>query len=73
MVDQGVRTGEGEDAFVEFHVAGDAATGEFHCADCGYGITVQAKLPICPMCAGRAWEQRDADPLAGASASAWVL
>ena len=38
-------------------VAGNAAKGEFHCAECGYGITVYRELPCCPMCAGERWEQ----------------
>jgi hypothetical protein len=35
--------------------AGTAARGEFHCADCGYGITVRRTLPTCPMCQGGEW------------------
>ena len=38
--------------------AGEAAAGEFHCAGCGYGVTVQRLLPLCPMCGGRSWEPR---------------
>ena len=37
--------------------AGDAAVGEFHCSECGYGVTVLRELPPCPMCRGTAWEQ----------------
>ena len=48
------RTGEGD--YVEFSVSGAPAAGEYHCADCGYGVTVQATLPQCPMCAGTTWE-----------------
>jgi hypothetical protein len=36
-------------------VAGAAAKGEFHCADCGYGIVVHRELPACPMCHGGDW------------------
>ena len=35
--------------------AGAAAKGEFHCADCGYGIVVHRGLPACPMCHGGDW------------------
>ena len=42
--------------FVEFVVAGSPASGAFHCAGCGYGVTVQAALPRCPMCGGGTWE-----------------
>ena len=45
-----------EDAPV-FHGAGDAVSGEFLCAECGYGVSVRAVLPICPMCRGSAWEE----------------
>jgi hypothetical protein len=37
-------------------VAGLAARGEFHCTDCGYGITVHHVLPPCPMCQGADWK-----------------
>jgi hypothetical protein len=57
MLDQGVPTDQGDDGFVPFYEAGTAAKGQFHCADCGYGVTVQSRLPACPMCAGRSWEQ----------------
>ena len=43
--------------YVEFFASGDTATGDFHCADCGYGVTVQTRLPSCPMCASRSWER----------------
>jgi hypothetical protein len=36
-------------------VAGTAARGEFHCSECGYGITVHRALPTCPMCRGTEW------------------
>jgi len=45
------------DDYVEFWDAGAAVRGEFHCADCGYGIAIVRKLPLCPMCGGRSWEQ----------------
>ena len=43
--------------YVEFHVAGNPAVGEFHCSECGYGIVVQQRLPSCPMCGGSSWEE----------------
>lgn len=43
--------------FVQFHATGDPAVGEFHCSECGYGVTVHRELPRCPMCGGTAWEQ----------------
>ena len=55
MLDQGVRAAESGD-YVEFWQAGSEAHGEFLCADCGYGVSVQARLPACPMCGGSAWE-----------------
>jgi hypothetical protein len=44
--------------FVEFAVKGTAVSGEFRCADCGYGAVVHRELPQCPMCAGTIWELR---------------
>lgn len=47
-----------EPAFVEFTVTGMEVSGEFRCADCGYGAVVQHVLPVCPMCGGTVWELR---------------
>jgi hypothetical protein len=44
------------DEYVEFFVTGDAAKGEFHCSQCGYGVTIVRELPLCPMCGGTLWE-----------------
>jgi hypothetical protein len=44
--------------WVDFAEAGSDATGEFRCADCGYGVVVQHVLPPCPMCRGAIWERR---------------
>jgi len=44
--------------FVEFAVAGTRVSGEFRCADCGYGAVVHTALPRCPMCGGTVWESR---------------
>jgi rubrerythrin len=58
---------EPADQFVVFWRAGDSAKGEFHCAECGYGVTVCRELPVCPMCRGVAWEQTTWSPLTRAS------
>jgi len=47
-------TSEGD--YVDFFVTGMPAAGEYHCAECGYGVTVHATLPQCPMCSGTTWE-----------------
>jgi rubrerythrin len=58
MLDEARFTTSSEaDGYVEFIRAGQVATGEFHCSNCGYGVTVHAALPACPMCAGKIWEQ----------------
>ena len=45
-----------------FSTAGTAASGDFHCAECGYGITVRQLLPECPMCRGIQWEKPATSP-----------
>jgi hypothetical protein len=45
------------DDYVEFWPAGKSVKGEFHCAECGYGVTIVRALPLCPMCGGATWEQ----------------
>jgi rubrerythrin len=42
--------------YVQFFGAGDIAAGEYHCSECGYGVSVEQRLPRCPMCGGEAWE-----------------
>jgi rubrerythrin len=42
--------------YVPFVGAGERAVGEYHCSICGYGVSVQQRLPRCPMCRGAAWE-----------------
>jgi hypothetical protein len=54
------------DGFVEFLATGDRATGEYHCSECGYGVTIFAVLPLCPMCGGAAWEQSAWSPFSRA-------
>jgi rubrerythrin len=57
------RPSEGE--YVEFTRAGTPVQGAFHCAGCGYGVTVHTALPQCPMCAGTTWEQAASSPFPG--------
>jgi hypothetical protein len=57
-------TSAGDD--VEFVAAGQHAKGEFHCAECAYGVTVFRELPRCPMCGCEAWEQSTWSPFARA-------
>jgi hypothetical protein len=58
-------TGGGD--YVRFWAAGESGKGEFRCAECSYGVTVHAKLPVCPMCSGDAWERADWSPFSRAS------
>jgi rubrerythrin len=57
---------EVEEDFVEFLLAGVRATGEFHCAECGYGVASYRELPVCPMCGNETWEQTAWSPFARA-------
>jgi rubredoxin len=50
------------DDYVEFWRAGQVVKGEFHCAECGYGIAIVRALPLCPMCGGTSWEQMPWSP-----------
>ena len=50
------------DEFVEFFAAGQSVKGEYHCSDCGYGVTIVRALPLCPMCGGTFWEQSPWSP-----------
>jgi rubrerythrin len=52
--------------FVDFLLTGAHVKGEFHCAECGYGVTVYRALPLCPMCGGSEWEQSAWSPLSRA-------
>jgi rubredoxin len=62
MLDEARHTTQEEGDYVEFAVAGTAASGAYHCSSCGYGVTVHAALPRCPMCAGTTWEPADWSP-----------
>ena len=44
--------------YVTFVSAGDHAVGEYICSECNYGVTVQQRLPACPMCGGQVWEPK---------------
>jgi hypothetical protein len=54
----------GAPEYVPFWTAGTSAKGEFHCAECSYGVIVTRELPTCPMCGGTAWEQATWSPFA---------
>lgn len=43
--------------FIQFFDVGAVVSGAFHCAECGYGVAVQVRLPHCPMCGGKTWER----------------
>lgn len=59
----GIETTErGTDDYVEFRAAGELVKGEFHCSECGYGVTIVRALPLCPMCGGTSWEQSTWSP-----------
>jgi hypothetical protein len=51
-----------DDEYVTFLPAGSSTKGEFHCSECGYGVTVFRELPVCPMCGGKSWEQSTWSP-----------
>ena len=55
--------------YVPFYVAGSPAKGEYHCAECGYGVTVYRELPVCPMCSCGSWEQSGWSPFSRALAA----
>jgi len=55
---QGIETTQrSTDDYVELRAAGESVKGEFHCSECGYGVTIVRALPLCPMCGGTSWEQ----------------
>jgi hypothetical protein len=51
-----------DDGFAAFSAAGTSTKGEYHCSECGYGVTVFRALPRCPMCGGESWEQSTWSP-----------
>ena len=44
--------------FSAFAVTGTDVSGEFRCAECGYGALVRRALPLCPMCGGTVWQSK---------------
>jgi hypothetical protein len=58
--------------YVEFLPAGTAVVGAYHCAGCGYGVTLRAVLPPCPMCSGTTWEAAPWSPFGRAREQAAV-
>lgn len=56
MLDESRRLDVHDGDFVEFAATGAVQPGAYHCSGCGYGVSVQAKLPRCPMCSGTTWE-----------------
>jgi rubredoxin len=59
----------GEAGHPEWAAAGEAAVGEFRCAECGYGVIVHRGLPPCPMCGGENWQHAPWDPFSRAPAA----
>ncbi len=60
----GTREASGD--YVVFALTGEQVKGEYHCAECGYGVTVYRLLPRCPMCGNETWEQSAWSPFARA-------
>jgi hypothetical protein len=54
--------------YVDFVASGTTVVGAYHCADCGYGVTLRAELPVCPMCSGKTWEPAPWSPFRRARA-----
>ncbi len=61
QIGEGSEDRDGGD-FVAFLSTGDRAKGEYHCSECGYGVTIHTELPRCPMCGGASWEQAPWSP-----------
>jgi hypothetical protein len=56
VLDEARKLGSADGDYVDFVTTGVPAAGAYHCSGCGYGVTVQASLPRCPMCGGTTWE-----------------
>jgi rubredoxin len=63
MSEQARVVGVASEGYIAFWTTGEAVKGEFHCSECGYGVTVHRELPLCPMCQGTAWEQVPWSPM----------
>jgi rubrerythrin len=57
LLDEVQGTAQVDVDFIPFFDVGMRVSGTFHCAECGYGVAVQSRLPHCPMCAGTTWER----------------
>ena len=57
MLDEVLERDPLEGDVVDLRAAGEPADGDYVCADCGYGVTLQTELPRCPMCGGEDWER----------------
>jgi rubrerythrin len=64
MLEEATHAPSSDGEFVQFALAGTAANGDYRCSECGYGVTIHANLPQCPMCAGTTWEPADWSALA---------
>jgi rubredoxin len=62
LLDEARRIDAKDVDYIEFARTGSAAAGEYRCSGCGYGVTVQAALPHCLMCAGTTWEPAALSP-----------
>jgi len=58
-------TGLAPDDYVEFWRAGALATGVFCCVECGHTASSIHRLPHCPDCFGRLWEDASTSPFGG--------
>ena len=56
LIEEGRSEAAVDDGAPVFLASGDRAVGEFHCADCGYGIAIRTVVPRCPMCGSEVWE-----------------
>lgn len=67
MLDEGRTLDQQDGDYVAFAQTGMQAAGEYHCSQCGYGVTVHSALPQCPMCAGTTWEPTAWSPFSRAT------
>jgi rubrerythrin len=67
MLDQARKADTTTGEYVDFVETGTRVVGAYHCSGCGYGITVHAELPNCPMCGGTTWELHDWRPFTNPS------
>ena len=72
IVEQIAESVPGDLGYVEFWQTGASVKGEFHCSECGYGVTVYRELPVCPMCGNGSWEQTAWSPFGFARNAAHV-